>query len=99
MVKETVTFMAPRLDDQPLQIQAAINEHLEHCDWEEPAWHEIPQTGYAEGIDVQIEVEDDDKDPHFGDVKAWVYPNYIHRSGYRQTDTHTVLQVSLLTQE
>ena len=51
-------------------------------------WHTMEQEGYPNGVDVQIELDEDD-----GEYQAKVYPVYVDAEGHRNTDTTTLLTV------
>lgn len=77
-----------------IDIREAVQEYRDGGH-DESTWISIPQQGYPHGIDVQIEVDDDELSPDYGQLVAWVYPNTMYTTSegeeYLTTDTQTCL--------
>ena len=80
-------------------IQEALEKYRWGFEYGEGVWITVSHWWFPWGLDVLIEVDDDEDTPSYNKLRAWVYPN-IQREEYTylDTDTNTLLATFPLEQ-
>ena len=72
-------------------VQEAVESYRADFEYGESVWISVPHWWYPWGLDVQIELDDDESSSYMK-MKIWVYPNIQREDcAYLETDTETLL--------